>query len=109
LVSATPAILFSGDVRERSRRARPASVAGGALLLELAGRLASPPILAFSPVDDHRDVRIVLVVLNHLVVELVGELGRDHAVDHPAPKCRDGARGRHPYRCDYGAIWTCAW
>ena len=37
---------------------------------------------ALAAVDDDRHVRVVLVVVDHLVVELVGELTRDHAIDH---------------------------
>src|SRR5205814_854255 len=42
----------------------------------------SASILALASVDDHGDVRVVLVVLDHLVVEVVRELGRNDAIDH---------------------------
>src|SRR5215212_9555661 len=47
-----------------------------------AVRLPGPPVRPLAAVDDHGDVRIVLVVLDHLVEQLRLELARDHAVDH---------------------------
>src|SRR5919197_829680 len=70
-------------VRERPRDARAPPVARLQLLAELGRRLARATVGPLTAVDDHRHVRVVLVVLDHLVVELVGELTRDHAIDHP--------------------------
>src|SRR5262249_15016393 len=83
-----------GRLGEGARDPRPPPVANLPLFLELAGILALAPIL-FPPVDDHRDVRVVLVVLDHLVVELVGELWGDHAIDHVSD-CTRALSGRHP-------------
>src|SRR5215204_5572021 len=74
-------MLSLGGVREGPRNARPAAVAGLALLA-LRRRLALSAIGALAAVHDHRHVRVVLVVLDHLVEELILELGRDHAIDH---------------------------
>src|SRR4051812_12466698 len=72
------------DVRvgERPRDARAAPVGDLAALLELARILAGAPIGAFAAVDDHRHVRVVPVVLDHLLVELALELAWDDAIDH---------------------------
>src|SRR6476660_1972033 len=60
-----------------------AAVADRPLLLVLEPRL---PLLAtigpVAAVDYDRHVRVVLVVVDHLVVELVGELAGNDAVDH---------------------------
>src|ERR671934_261747 len=69
----------AGTSRHRSRAA---AVADRPLLVELAGRLARATVGALAAVDDDRHVRVVLVVVDHLVVELVGQLARDHAIDH---------------------------
>src|SRR6187397_2711796 len=74
-------MLSLGGVREGPRDARPPAVARLALLTLRCG-LALPAVAALAPVDDHRDVRVVLVVLDHLVEQLVLELRRDHAIDH---------------------------
>src|SRR5262245_59849727 len=67
----------------------PPPVAGLTLLDELRGRvLAAAAVVALPPVDDDRDVRVVLVVVDHLVVELVGELAWNHAIDHVIPMIR---------------------
>src|SRR5262245_36123447 len=73
---------------ERSRDAWAPAVASHTL----AAGLAWPALAAVRPlaaIDDDGHVRVVLVVLDHLVEELVGELTRDHAVDHRS-KCRTG-------------------
>src|SRR6266550_3629879 len=62
---------------------RAAAVAHRTLLLvleALLGFLAAVSSLA--AIDDDGHVRVVLVVVDHLVVELVGELARNDAVDH---------------------------
>src|SRR4051794_19865988 len=74
-------------VGERSRCARPPAVPDRALAAEDA---ALAPVFPFAPVEDDGHVRVVLVVLDHLVEELVLELARNHAIDHPASDCRDG-------------------
>src|SRR5215208_5914434 len=68
-------------VEEGAGDARPAPVASNALAAGLAGPGLSA-IRALAPVDDDGNVRVVLVVLDHLAEELVRELTRDHAVDH---------------------------
>src|SRR5215210_2732843 len=73
--------------REGAGRSRPAAVADGAQPAVLASLAA---VVALTAVDHDRHVRVVLVVLDHLVEELVLELSRDHAIDHPASDCRDG-------------------
>src|SRR4051794_6270622 len=68
--------------RERAGHAVVPAVARFALLLELAGILAGAAVGALAAVDDDFHVGVVLVVLDHAVVELVREsLGHD-AVDH---------------------------
>src|SRR3954468_13719942 len=86
---ATAAILALGRVRAREGAGRScsASIADRALPAVLA---TLAPIVALTAIEDDRHVRVVLVVLDHLFVELVLELSRDHAVDHPASDCRDG-------------------
>src|SRR2546425_3279653 len=79
------------DFRERPRMSA-ATISDRPLAAEA---LMVAPIPAPAPVNDHGHVRVVLVVLDHLLVELIGELGWDHAVDHPASDCRDGFRGRY--------------
>src|SRR3954453_13916039 len=62
---------------------RAAAVADRPLLLVLEPRL--PLLAAVGPiaaVDDDGHVRVVLVVLDHLVVELVGELAGNDAIDY---------------------------
>src|SRR5690349_9481581 len=60
-----------------------APVASRPLLLVLEALLALfAPILALATVDDDGYVRVVLVVVDHLVVELFGELARNDAIDH---------------------------
>src|SRR5919197_1027578 len=81
-------------VRERAG-VRAAAVADCALE-RAACVLPAPPVVALTPVDDHRDVRVVLVVLDHLVVELVRELARDHAVDHSVSDSMEALR-RHQW------------
>src|SRR6185503_15599450 len=67
---------------ERARMSA-AAVADRPLLLVLEPRLPLlAPIGPVAAVDDDRHVRVVLVVLDHLVVELVGELTRNDAIDH---------------------------
>src|SRR5207244_2957406 len=66
-----------------------------------ASVLPAPTVGSLATVDDHRHVRVVLVVLDHLVVELARELPRDHAVDHPVSDCMEGLR-RHQWRAFAG-------
>src|SRR5215210_495269 len=66
-------------VRERPRRPCATPVADLAFAAVLA---ALATVVALAAVDDHRHVRVVVVVLDHLVVELGLELTRDHAIDH---------------------------
>src|ERR671911_1543443 len=98
-------MLSLGGVREGSRDARPAAIARLALLALRCG-LALASVVSRAAVDDHRHVRVVLVVLDHLVEELVLELRRDHAEDHSlivgrysgsarGGRCR-GRAGRRP-------------
>src|SRR5215211_387804 len=84
----------SGRIRARKRAlgAPAATVPNQALPAVGAPRAA---ILALTAVDDHGHVRVVPVVLDHLVVELVLELARDHAVDHPASDCMEARARRH--------------
>src|SRR5687768_11081874 len=66
-------------VRERSRNPRPAAVA----LLALAPVLAPvAPLVARAAVEDDRHIRVVLVVVDHLLVEVGFEVAGDDAVDH---------------------------
>src|ERR671934_1979565 len=74
--------LIGRRVREGARDPRAPPVARLTPFTELSRRLPRTSIVALAAIDDHRHVRVVLVVLDHLVVELVRELGRDHAVDH---------------------------
>src|SRR3954453_11944626 len=67
---------------EGPRDTRAAPVSDLPLLLDLARAPAAPAIGAFAAVDDHGHVRVVLVVLDHLVVELGLELAWDDAIDH---------------------------
>src|SRR5215217_2216699 len=77
---ATASILFVGlGLEERAGNAGSTAVACLALPASLARRTPVGPRAA---VDDDRDVRVVLVVLDHLLEELVLELARDDAVDH---------------------------
>src|ERR1051325_2727384 len=78
-------------LRERARGPSPATITDLALAAE---RAALAPVLALAAVDDDGDVRVVLVVVDHLVEELVLELPRNHAVDHLAPDCRSAPRER---------------
>ena len=55
-------------------------------------RPSGSPVGPLAPVDDHGDVRVVLVVLDHLVVQLVVELRRDDAIDHALIVRRDAGR-----------------
>ena len=65
---------------------RAAAVTGdAAVLVLLRDVLAVAAVRAVSTLDDYRDIRVVLVVLDHLVVEVVDELAWDDAIDH-APK-----------------------
>src|SRR5262249_1734961 len=75
-------------LRERPRDPRPPPVARLALLDGLGLRPARSAVGPLATVDDHRHVRVVLVVVDHLLVELVRQLPRDHAVDHPATNSR---------------------
>src|SRR5215204_4874655 len=81
---ATAAILVRRvGAGERARGPRPAAVAN----LALATLVLVPsgaPVVTLAAVDDDGYVRVVLVVLDHLVVELVLELARDDAIDHGA-------------------------
>ena len=70
-----------GSVPRKVPGARGPAVADLALP---ARALAFSPVRAGAPVDDHLDVRVVLVVLGQLVEQLVGELGWDDAIDHRA-------------------------
>src|SRR5436189_244787 len=74
------------------------AVADLALVLDPPASAAAA-VGSLAAVDDHGHVRVVLVVLDHLVVELVGELPRDHAIDHSASDCRWGGRRCHPPCC----------
>src|SRR5207248_1381855 len=76
--------LLAGQVRvgKGSRDPRAAAVARLALLDELGLGLPGAAVGALTAVDDHRHVRVGLVVLDHLLVELRLELARDHAIDH---------------------------
>src|SRR5687768_17531661 len=67
-------------VRERARDACAPAIADLALAAVLA---AVSTVVSLAAVEDHRHVRVVLVVLDHLLVELGLELAWDHAVDHP--------------------------
>src|SRR5829696_6296511 len=68
---------------KRSGDASAPAVADHAAVCGLVVRgAAAPPIGALAPVDYHRHVRVVAVVRDHLVVQLVGELRRDDAIDH---------------------------
>src|SRR4051812_31523835 len=83
-------------VEERSGDARTAPVA---YLPLTAGLPSVAAIGAFATFEDHRHVRIVLVVVDHLVEELGLELSWDHAIDHPVPIVGPAARGgRSPGR-----------
>src|SRR5829696_1096371 len=81
---ATAAILVRRvGAGERARGPRPAAIAN----LALATLVLVPsgaPVVTLAAVDDDGYVRVVLVVLDHLVVELVLELARDDAIDHGA-------------------------
>src|SRR5690242_1932059 len=76
-----PAILFRLvlGAEEGPRDARPSAIARLALPARLPLRATVGPR---APVQDDRHVRVVLVVLDHLVEELVLELARDDAIDH---------------------------
>src|ERR687896_821307 len=96
-----PRLLRRVSAEEGSRRARPAAVAD----LALPARSLAPSAIRAGPaVDDHLDVRVVLVVLGELVEELVGQLGWDDAVDHRPLRLSVGTvpagarRGRFPGR-----------
>src|SRR4051794_15885554 len=67
--------------REAARGPALATIADLAALVVLAARHAAP-VGTLAAVDDDGHVRVVLVVGDHLVVELVRERLRDHAVDH---------------------------
>src|SRR5260221_11655586 len=68
-------------VREGPRSTSAAAVADLALLFELNIGRAVTPVGAVAPVNDHRHVRVVLVVLDHLLEEVALELLGDHAID----------------------------
>src|SRR3954467_13838413 len=89
LVPGAPAAILLRRVGlgERSRCASPPAVPDRALAAEDA---ALAPVLTFAAVEDDGHVRVVLVVLDHLLEELVLELARNHAIDHPASDNRDG-------------------
>src|SRR6478672_9887094 len=78
------AYLFAGHVRAGKGPGDPRApaVARLALLEELRLRLPGAAVGALAAVDDHRHVRVVLVVLDHLVEELGLELARNDAIDH---------------------------
>src|SRR3954452_5630058 len=78
----------AGDGRELARHARPPAVAD----LALAAGVADRPALALAAIDDHRDVRVVLVVGRELVVQLGREGLWNHAEDHEADPTRVGIR-----------------
>src|SRR5215208_682407 len=79
---ATAAILVRRvGAGERARRSRPAAIADLALPALVPARA---PVVALAAVDDDGHVRVVLVVLDHLGVELVLELARNDAIDHGA-------------------------
>src|SRR5436305_7397005 len=62
---------------------RAPAVAHRPLLAGLEAVLAFlAAVASLAAIDDDGHVRIVLVVVDHLVVELVGELARNDAVDH---------------------------
>src|SRR6187401_75706 len=73
------AALWSLGVEERAGDAWTAPVA---CLPLTAGLSPVAAIWALATFQDHRHVRIVLVVVDHLVEELGLELSRDHAIDH---------------------------
>src|SRR3954471_2649745 len=72
----------SVGARERARGAGPAPVADLSPLVVRG--VAAPPLVrrAVAPVEDHLDVRVVLVVVRHPLEEFALQLARDHAVDH---------------------------
>src|SRR6188474_85645 len=73
--------------RERALGALAATVPDQALA---AVRPPGAAVVPLAAVDDDGHVRVVLVVLDHLLVELVLELAGDYAVDHLASDCREG-------------------
>src|SRR3954471_10711362 len=75
--------------RKRPGNPRPPTVARRPPLVALAGGLVTAPLRAGPALDHHRHVRVVGVVRDETVVQVVRELGRDHAVDH-----RAGSTGR---------------
>src|SRR5438128_2518132 len=60
-----------------------AAVTGdAAALVFLSGVLAPAAVRAVAALDDDRDVRVALVVVDHLVVEVIDELAWNDAIDH---------------------------
>src|SRR5438045_1204781 len=66
-------------VREGPGHAWTAPITDFAPLPEGGIVLAGTPIGALAAIDDHRHIRVVLVVLDHLLVELAFELAWDDA------------------------------
>src|SRR4051794_40419457 len=83
--------------RRTLRRRELAGDAGAAAVadLALAARVARPALatLTLAPVDDDLHVGVIRVVRDELVEELIGQLGRDDAVDHG--KVRSGGGLEH--------------
>src|SRR6266566_678919 len=69
-------------LRERPRGAGAPAIADRATLLVGVVELGRATVGAIAPVDDHRHVRVVLVVVDHLLVEVGLELARNDAEDH---------------------------
>src|SRR5690349_13135794 len=92
-VGARSGLRLGGRIRTRKTpRVRTTPVTDRALPAVLAPVAA---VFAFAAVDDDGHVRVVPIVVDHLLEELVLELARDHAVDHPPPDSRDVVAQRH--------------
>src|SRR3954449_994670 len=74
----------AGDGRGLAGHAPPPTVAD----LALAARITDRAALALAAIDDHRDVRVVLVVRGELVVQLGREGLWNHAEDHDGDPTR---------------------
>src|SRR4051812_9031611 len=75
-------VLVRVDRRKLAGDAAPAPVADRPLLGLLGCFARCRAALALAPVDDDLHVRVVGVVIGELVIELVGHLLGDHAIDH---------------------------